>query len=117
MKKTELALTTYLVKADVRYVVPYKYEYKTFAKGRWIGRKIFDVLSSEFGGSQQDSSYWKVAIEEGLVKVNGQKVTADYPINHKDYISHCTHRHEPPVSGSIEFVAEVSKLLQTSPKY
>ena len=31
---------------SVRYVVPYVQEYRTFAKGRWIGREILEVLSS-----------------------------------------------------------------------
>ena len=33
---------------SVRYVVPYVQEYRTFAKGRWIGREILEVLSSTY---------------------------------------------------------------------
>ena len=31
---------------SVRHVVPYIQEFRTFAKGRWIGRDIIEVLSS-----------------------------------------------------------------------
>ena len=31
---------------SVRHVVPYIQEFRTFAKGRWIGREIIEVLSS-----------------------------------------------------------------------
>lgn len=32
----------------MRKVKPYYFEYKSFAKGRWFGRTILEVFSSEF---------------------------------------------------------------------
>lgn len=32
----------------MRKVKPYYFEYKSFAKGRWLGRPILEVFSSEF---------------------------------------------------------------------
>jgi len=33
----------------VRHVVPYVHVFTTFAKGRWLGRQLMDVLLREFG--------------------------------------------------------------------
>ena len=32
----------------LRCVVPYYYVFSVFAKGRWVGRSLLDVMSSEF---------------------------------------------------------------------
>lgn len=32
----------------MRKVKPYYFEYKSYAKGRWLGRPILEVFSSEF---------------------------------------------------------------------
>lgn len=36
---------TYIFRHPFRFVKPYSHEYKTFAKKRWLGRKILEVLS------------------------------------------------------------------------
>ena len=36
------------MKDGMRFVRPYEYEFKTFTKGRWIGRPIFEVFKCEF---------------------------------------------------------------------
>lgn len=38
----------------MRKVKPYYFEYKSFAKGRWLGRTLLDVFSSEFRDRSED---------------------------------------------------------------
>ena len=47
----------------VRMVIPYTHIFTTFAKGRWIGRELLEVLSREFGGHPKE--YWQNAILQG----------------------------------------------------
>mmetsp|Transcript_21548 Transcript_21548/g.42320 ORF Transcript_21548/g.42320 Transcript_21548/m.42320 type:complete len:990 (-) Transcript_21548:94-3063(-) len=79
----------------LRHVKPYLYEYHTHTKQRWLGRKLLDVYSAEF--STHPVEYYKKAIEFGLIRVNGEKVTPDYELKSKDRIDNCVHRHEPDV--------------------
>lgn len=39
---------------EMRKVKPYYFEYKSFAKGRWLGRTLLDVFSSEFRDRSED---------------------------------------------------------------
>ena len=40
----------------IRTIQPYPYTYATFAKGRWLGRTLLDVYSTEYGS--YPSSYY-----------------------------------------------------------
>ena len=102
-----------MVEGRLRYVTPYIHEFKTFAKGRWIGKELYAVITKEFGGGLDDS-YWAKAIEQGQVKINNNKVTQNYIIRQSDSFTHLTHRHEPPVIGDIEFVGENDDILAVS---
>jgi tRNA pseudouridine synthase 9 len=66
----------YSIVNGVRYVKPYVHEFKTFAKGRWLGRELIEVLTTEFGG--HEPSYWNNAVDSGFVLINGQKVPRNY---------------------------------------
>eukprot|EP00835_Amoeboradix_gromovi_P001111 NODE_44_length_28780_cov_0.148496.p8 type:complete len:319 gc:universal NODE_44_length_28780_cov_0.148496:116-1072(+) len=72
---------------------PYMHSYDCFAKGRWIGRKIFDVLQSEF--MLYDSDYYGKAIEDGRITINGQKCTKDTIVRSPDKIQHRAFVTEP----------------------
>ena len=94
----------------LRRVVPYVHEFRTFAKGRWLGRQLIEVLSTEFGSSHT-LEYWRHAIASGLVTVNKRSVEEDYIFRNSDALSHLTHRHEPSVRGRIAFIGETSALI------
>ena len=102
-----------MAEGGLRYVTPYIHEFKTFAKGRWIGKELYAVITKEFGGGLDDA-YWAKAIEQGQVKINNKKVTQSYIIRQSDSFTHLTHRHEPPVIGDIEFVGENDDILAVS---
>lgn len=41
-------------RTGLRRVPTYEYEHRAYAKGRWYGRTIFDVFSSEFRDMSPD---------------------------------------------------------------
>jgi len=98
----------YVYDDDIRSVKPYIYEFITFAKGRWLGRTLIDVLDTEFGGIPKE--YWQNAIKYGHVKINSKNVTESYIMKNSDKLRHVKHRHEPPIKGKITFVGETSSI-------
>jgi len=92
----------------VRVVRPYPFTYATFAKQRWVDRKIIDVYNDEFGSYPK--SYYESAIRDGRILVSGMKVTCDYEIKGQDELTHTVHRHEPVVAvcDAIEIPVEAS---------
>ena len=95
-----------------RSVRPYIQNFQTYAKGRWVGREVQDVLLKEFGGHTPD--YWINALINGHIRVNSQKVPLDYRFRNSDRLLHRTHRHEPPVFGEIELIGETEDILAVS---
>lgn len=85
-------------KKRVRIVRPYPFTFATFAKARWLGRSLLDVYADEFGAYPR--VYYRTAIEEGRILVNGKKVDCEYNIKGNDELAHIVHRHEPVVSIS-----------------
>eukprot|EP00927_Polykrikos_kofoidii_P032635 TRINITY_DN27740_c0_g1_i1.p1 TRINITY_DN27740_c0_g1~~TRINITY_DN27740_c0_g1_i1.p1 ORF type:complete len:628 (-),score=84.41 TRINITY_DN27740_c0_g1_i1:84-1967(-) len=83
----------------LRLVKPYKYCFRTFAKARWIGRSLHEVCATEFGARTPE--YYREAIVNGRLRVDGQTVLPDYVICNGDAITHETSRHEPPVLASV----------------
>jgi tRNA pseudouridine synthase 9 len=75
-----------------RKVSPYIQEFETFAKGRWIGRNLLEVLKKEFGA--HPPVYWQNSIRSGSVKVNGSNVDESYVLKNGDKFLHRTHRYD-----------------------
>ncbi|GAW80204.1 pseudouridylate synthase [Plasmodium gonderi] len=76
----------YFTKNKLRFVSPYVYTYKLYTKKRWIGKKISDILTSEF--CAYDLNYFKESIKKGYIKVNHENVTCDYLLKSNDLIQH-----------------------------
>lgn len=104
----------------LRRVIPYYFEYKTNAKGRWLHKSIFQMFKDEF--RDQTPEYYVIhrfkynqnnAIESGQIKVNLKTVKLDHIIIDGDSITHLIHRHEPPVfyDGEIKIIIETDDLL------
>ncbi|VUZ94755.1 pseudouridylate synthase, putative [Plasmodium vivax] len=85
----------YFIKNKLRFVSPYVYTYKLYTKKRWIGKRIADVLSSEF--CAYDLSYFQESIKKGYVKVNEENVSCDYLMKSNDLIQHKLLLFEKPV--------------------
>lgn len=80
----------YHVADGTRRVLPYVHTFTSFAKGRWLGRPLLEVLSKEFGAHPVE--YWKNAIKLGHVRINNKVVDESYVFRNSDQLIHRTHR-------------------------
>lgn len=62
------AETSYYFEGGLRKVHPYYFDFKTYCKGRWIGKTLLEVFSSEFRTEPLD--YYKKAVKEGRIRLN-----------------------------------------------
>lgn len=81
----------------LRHLPPYWHTFNTFAKQRWYGRRILDVLVEEF--RDRTKHYYVWAIRKGYLKINGQAVLPSHVLQNGDLITHTTHKHEPAVTS------------------
>lgn len=108
--RIEMIPSYYFFIDGYRFIAPYNFEYKCFAKGRWFNRKIYDVMTKEFVA--YDKIYYKKAIEIGKILVRDKKVNLDYIVKNGDWISHSIHRHEPAIlNRKIEIVFEDDDIM------
>ncbi|KIP03608.1 hypothetical protein PHLGIDRAFT_31741 [Phlebiopsis gigantea 11061_1 CR5-6] len=91
--KIEVTIT----KTGLRKISPYWYNYTTMAKGRWLGREILEVVSTEF--RDRSMEYYRYALDSGVTTVNGDVAKPDTIIRNGDRIENIVHRHEPPVTA------------------
>ncbi|KAJ5736967.1 Pseudouridine synthase RluC/RluD, partial [Penicillium malachiteum] len=87
----------YYLEGGLRRVKPYHYTYNTNCKERWRGRTLEDIFTSEF--RDRTPEYYRWALDQGLVAVNGKPSGRSTVIKNGQVISHTCHRHEPPVSA------------------
>ena len=92
-------------KNGFRWVEPYEYEFKAFAKERWVGKKLIDVCVNEFVAF--DAAYYSEAISTGIITINGLPTRADHVFKHNDVLRHLSRCVENPVSGE-----EISTLFE-----
>ncbi|KAJ2895296.1 DRAP deaminase [Coemansia aciculifera] len=98
-KEEEDSLTAaeiYYEEAGLQRIHAYFHKFATFAKGRWIGRTIFEVFSSEF--RDRPSAYYESAIVKGIIEINNAQVQPSTAVRNGDLVTHFIHRHEPPVT-------------------
>mmetsp|Transcript_142 Transcript_142/g.169 ORF Transcript_142/g.169 Transcript_142/m.169 type:complete len:560 (-) Transcript_142:319-1998(-) len=95
----------------LRTIKPYVYTYTTYAKGRWEGRTILDVYSTEYGSYPK--SYYETAIKQGRILVSDAIVSTSYVIKGGDILSHTVHRHEPGVAVQSDVEPFVTVVKET----
>lgn len=101
--------TTYYLENGLRKVYPYYFNFKTFVKGRWIGRTLLDIYTQEFKQAGDDHLE---AIETGSITVNGKPATPDLVLKDGMMLSHKCHRHEMPVlADPIEILLDTPEVL------
>ncbi|CAH8474115.1 unnamed protein product [Schistosoma turkestanicum] len=104
------SISDYYFDGIFRKVFPYHFVFKAYAKDRWLGRKLRDVLQSEFNNSSDELIARRC--ESGEILVNDAKVDPDYVLTDSDLLSQRVHRHECPVLNlPIEFVHDSDDLL------
>lgn len=83
---------TYYIEDGLRKVYPYQYLYQSFAKRRWMGRKLRDILGKEFRDISEEQL--KRRFDEQRILINGNPIKWDYVIKSNDFVAHRSHRHE-----------------------
>ena len=83
------------IENNIRFIEPYEFKYQLFAKRRWLGKKLLDVLESEFHAFPKE--YFIQAIQDGKVLINNNKTTNDYILKDNDFMTHLTIRKENPI--------------------
>lgn len=86
----------YYVSGELRYVVPYLFQYRMSCKKRWRGRRIMDVFNEELS-KQNEPHYWRDQFAERRVVYNGRIARTDDVWEHNSVLIHSVHRHESPV--------------------
>ncbi|KAL1919482.1 uncharacterized protein VTP21DRAFT_2175 [Calcarisporiella thermophila] len=100
----------YFEENGLHKVKPYFFEYRAYAKGRWIGKPLLRVFVDEFRDRTQ--SYYEYAIRKGLITLNSEMVSPETLVRNQDVVGHRIHRHEPPVSAQpIRVVARADNLV------
>ncbi|AQZ16513.1 PUS6 (YGR169C) [Zygosaccharomyces parabailii] len=85
----------------LRKLRPYYHTRGAFAKGRWFGKTLLDVLLNEFR-SHSEQHYLK-EIQKGRFAIirQGESLTPEEvllsPIRNNDIVQTLAHKHEPPV--------------------
>ncbi|KAI9067461.1 pseudouridine synthase [Trametes sanguinea] len=86
------------VRPGLKKIPPYWYPYTTMAKGRWLGREILEVVSTEF--RDRSMEFYRYALESGVTTINGKVAKPDTIVRNGDRIENISHRHEPPVTST-----------------
>ncbi|XP_071760352.1 pseudouridylate synthase RPUSD2 isoform X2 [Centroberyx gerrardi] len=90
--------TAYYFEGGLRKVRPYYFDFKTYCKGRWIGKSLLEVFKSEFRA--ESIEYYQQAAKEGRIRLNETPVEdLSVVLRNNDHMRNTVHRHEPPVVG------------------
>jgi 23S rRNA-/tRNA-specific pseudouridylate synthase len=83
------------IENNVRLIEPYEFKYQLYIKRRWLGKKLIEVLQSEFHLYSKD--YFINAIKEGKILINEKQTSEDYILKDNDFLTHLTLRKENPI--------------------
>ncbi|KAF9021528.1 pseudouridine synthase, partial [Hymenopellis radicata] len=86
------------VPLGLRKIPPYWYPYSTYAKERWIGRELLEVVSTEF--RDRSTEYYRYALNSGVTTLNRRIAKPDTIVQDGDLMENVVHRHEPPVTST-----------------
>uniref|UniRef100_UPI0037E92E11 pseudouridylate synthase RPUSD2 n=1 Tax=Semicossyphus pulcher TaxID=241346 RepID=UPI0037E92E11 len=103
--------TSYYFEGGLRKVRPYYFDFKTYCKGRWIGKSLLEVFESEFRAESVE--YYQRACKEGRIRLNETPVEdLSVVLRNNDHMKNTVHRHEPPVVGTaLEVLADDGEVL------
>ncbi|XP_073339835.1 pseudouridylate synthase RPUSD2 [Pagrus major] len=103
--------TSYYFEGGLRKVCPYYFDFKTYCKGRWIGKSLLEVFKSEFRAESME--YYQEAVKEGRIRLNETPVEdLSVVLRNNDHMKNTVHRHEPPVVGTpLEILVDDGEVL------
>ncbi|NXP05472.1 RUSD2 protein, partial [Thinocorus orbignyianus] len=105
------AETSYYFEGGLRKVRPYYFDFRTYCKGRWVGRSLLHVFSTEFRA--QPLAYYRAAARAGRLRLNEEPVRdLDIVLKNNDFLRNTVHRHEPPVTAQpIQILVENDEVV------
>ncbi|XP_036625533.1 RNA pseudouridylate synthase domain-containing protein 2 [Trichosurus vulpecula] len=105
------AETSYYFEGGLRKVRPYYFDFQTYCKGRWVGRSLLHVYSTEFRA--HPLSFYEAAARAGRLRLNEQPVRdLSVILKDNDFLQNTVHRHEPPVTAEpIRLLAEDNEVV------
>ncbi|NWU88786.1 RUSD2 protein, partial [Upupa epops] len=105
------AETSYYFEGGLRKVRPYYFDFRTYCKGRWVGRSLLHVFSTEFRA--QPIAYYRAAARAGRLRLNEEPVRdLDIVLKNNDFLRNTVHRHEPPVTAQpIQILVEDDEVV------
>lgn len=102
--------SSYYVEGGLRRVYPYSYLYQSYAKRRWLDRRLKDILKQEFRDISDAQLKWR--FQQLKVLVNGETVGFEYIVRDNDFIANLAHRHELPVlAAPIKFISRDKNMI------
>ncbi|XP_043554237.1 RNA pseudouridylate synthase domain-containing protein 2 [Chiloscyllium plagiosum] len=88
--------TQYYFENGLRKVFPYYFDFQTYCKGRWVGKTLREVFSSEF--RIEPIEYYSQAAKAGRIRLNEETADLNTVLKNNDFMRNTVHRHEPPVT-------------------
>nr|XP_033806621.1 RNA pseudouridylate synthase domain-containing protein 2 [Geotrypetes seraphini] len=86
------------LEGGLRKVRPYYFDFETYCKGRWVGKSLLQVFSSEFRA--EPIEYYHAASRAGRLRLNEEPVQdLNIVLKNNDFLRNTVHRHEPPVTA------------------
>ncbi|KAL7751048.1 RNA pseudouridylate synthase domain containing protein 2 [Sorochytrium milnesiophthora] len=80
----------------LRYVRPYRFQYETTVKERWLHKGLLDVFAKELKRYTRDQ--YAEMIQQGTLRVNDRVVDPTYELRHGDVIYCTVYRFDPPIT-------------------
>lgn len=96
---TEDRSAWYEVRDGRRLVRPYHHSFTSFAKRRWVGRRVLDVMADEFP-AQCTEAYLAEAMSSQRLLLNGTAVRPVDTFRDGDKLEHIVVREEPSVPAA-----------------
>ncbi|NXD17017.1 RUSD2 protein, partial [Nothocercus nigrocapillus] len=105
------AETSCYVEGGLRKVRPYYFDFRTYCKGRWVGRSLAHVLGAEFRA--RPLAAFRAAARAGRLLLNEEPVRdLDTVLKNNDLLRNTVHRHEPPVTAQpIQILVENDEVV------
>ncbi|CAH2328977.1 RNA pseudouridylate synthase domain-containing 2 [Pelobates cultripes] len=99
------------LEGGLRKVRPYYFDFETYCKGRWVGRTLLDVFSTEFRAEPLE--YYQQAAQAGRLRLNEETIRdLNIVLKNNDFLRNTVHRHEPPVTAQpLRILAEDDEMI------
>lgn len=108
--------TSYYFEGGLRKVFPYYFDFKTYCKGRWVGKSLLEVFKSEF--KAESIEYYERAAKEGRIRLNESAVEDLSVVLRVSFIQQTfnlkSHYRDPVISLLPHYVAPLVFLYESN---